>query len=140
MAIRKSLLPKIATSNTQQLDPCAPAINSTCHVRAGAAAALRFCLCCVSAGLASKAAGKAPGEEITAAQLNECFIPGGKNYEVDFGKLLELGECAPACLPKPLVNNASVCHLLLQGAYLEMCKQFKITKDVLKQGCVWCQH
>uniref|UniRef100_A0A383VGH0 Uncharacterized protein n=1 Tax=Tetradesmus obliquus TaxID=3088 RepID=A0A383VGH0_TETOB len=64
-----------------------------------------------TAGLASKAAGKAPGEEITAAQLNECFIPGGKNYEVDFGKLLELGIVANQVtlpLASPLERRAQL--------------------------------
>jgi hypothetical protein len=32
------------------------------------------------------------GREITALQVNACFIPGAHEYQVDYNMLLELGE------------------------------------------------
>jgi hypothetical protein len=42
----------------------------------------------LSAGMLSFVAGR----EITAFQVNACFIPGAHNYQVDYDKLLQLGE------------------------------------------------
>jgi hypothetical protein len=35
---------------------------------------------------------KVAGGMVSAFQVNECFIPGRKNYEVDYTKLSRLGE------------------------------------------------
>lgn len=46
------------------------------------------------------------GRDITTVQLNECFVPGGKNYDVDYDKLAKLGiNASELVLPlRPLVK------------------------------------
>lgn len=107
-----------------------------CHVCDGAAAVLSSCMYCARAGVASKAAGKAPGEEITAAQLNQIYEAGGKEYAIDKPGLWALGECALSarCTLAYLLNGKYTHHLLLHG-WACACSQLRATRFA-KQACV----
>lgn len=48
--------------------------------------------CCLPGALLAELLSWLAGKPVTAAQVNDCFEPGLKDWTVDYGKLAKLGE------------------------------------------------